>query len=151
MPSIASEKVIAKTTPEWAWAVLTEPFYFACWYGATPSTSWQIGSEIRISIGPAMQQFDEVGTVTHFIAGQCIGFKVYTPSILLPNTPENQIELVFTLTPKKEKVELSLEVSANPELAAKLGKPANYWKKLLRSLKKTIEDPYLIHQAHTDR
>lgn len=149
MPIIASEKAIAKSTPEWAWTVLSNPFYFACWYGANPNTSWQIGSEICISIGPSMKWFDQVGTVTQFNLSSCIGFKVYWPSVLLQNTPENQVELVFTLLPQKNKVELLLEVNASQQWVEVFALPLNYWKKLLGSLKKTIEDPYLWNQAQT--
>ena len=147
MPIIASEKVTAKASPEWAWTFLSDPFYFACWYGATPHTSWQISSEICISIGPKMKSFDQVGIVTQFTAGTCIGFKVYWPSVLLPNTPENQVELVITLFPKKDNVELLLEVTANQQWNEIFALPENYWKKLIRSLKKNIEDPYLWNQA----
>lgn len=146
--TIANESITVKSTPEWAWTVLTEPFYFACWYGATPATTWEIGAAIRISAGPHMTQFDEVGHITQYIVGHCIGFKVYIPSILLPNTPENQVECVFTISPKKEKLDIALQVTANTEQATLHGKPAKTWKQLLRSLKKTIEDPYLLHQAN---
>lgn len=147
MPIIASEKATAKASIEWAWTFLSDPFYFACWYGATPYTSWQTNSEICISIGPNMKWFDQVGIVTQFTESSCIGFKVYWPSVLLPNTPENQVELVFTLFPKKDKVELLLEVTANQQWEEVFALPANYWKKLIRSLKKNIEDPYLWNQV----
>lgn len=142
-------KTTAATSLDWAWTVLSTPFYFACWYGATPETTWAKGSSIRISISPKMQQFDEIGIVTQFVESQSIGFNVFKPSFLLPNIPENHIEAIFTLSPQKEKVEINLLVRTeiqNIELLANMGK---VWKKTLAALKKTMEDKYLYSQAHT--
>lgn len=98
-----------------------------------------------------MKWFDEIGVVTHYTPTTCLGFKVYMPSVLLPNTPENQVELTFTLTPLKEKVELRLEVSASPQWAEVFTLRKNHWKKLIGALKKTMEDDYLLHQAQANK
>lgn len=148
MSIIYTGKTTAATSLNWAWAVLSTPFYFACWYGATPETTWAKGSSIRISISPKMQQFDEIGIVTQFVESQTIGFKVFKPSFLLPNIPENQIEAIFTLSPQKEKVEINLLVQTEIQNIELLGSMGKVWKKTLAALKKTMEDKYLYASAN---
>jgi hypothetical protein len=150
LTTIASEKITTKANPEWVWTVLSDPYYFTCWYGMQPETSWQINSEICLSLGPNMKAFDTIGVITKYTPLSCLGFKVYIPSIFHPNTPEHQVEIVFHVMSLKKKVEVLLEVTASQQWNETSGLKPNHWKTLLRSLKKTIEDPYLLNQAQTN-
>jgi uncharacterized protein YndB with AHSA1/START domain len=149
--NIFSQKITVEQPMDWVWEVLTDPFYFAIWFGGTPVTDWAVGSPLVLKISAKMPQWDNHGFVLGFQAHKLLSFSLHNPMTMLPDTPEHREEVTLQLQPVGKKVHIQVDVTIGEVNETVEQMIQTNWRRCLPSLKKTINDAYLKAQKLTSK
>ncbi len=149
--NVFSQKITVQQPLEWVWEVLTDPFYFAIWFGGTPVTDWSVGSPLQVKISAKMPQWDNHGMVLGYEREKLLSFSLHNPMTLLTNSPENREEVTLQLQPVGNKVHIQADVTLGPVNDTVVSHVQTQWRKCLAALKKTINDDYLRGQRLAQR
>src|SRR4051812_39641447 len=87
-------------SPAKAWLALTRPELVSKWqYGATLSTTWEVGSRITFRAEWEGQVFEQWGKVLEYLEPVRLRYSLFAPRPDLADRPENYFEMVYSLKP----------------------------------------------------
>jgi uncharacterized protein YndB with AHSA1/START domain len=91
-------KVLVGAERKKVWAALTQPELVAKWqYGATLTTTWQVGDRITFKAEWQGQVFAQWGQVLEYREPDMLRYSLFAPRPGLADAPENYFEMVYLL------------------------------------------------------
>ncbi|QMW03173.1 SRPBCC family protein [Spirosoma foliorum] len=150
MEAYITKTVTINAQASTVWRHLTVPDLMKQWMLDTDMaidiiTDWEAGSPIRMKGTMHGIDFENTGTVLTNVPDKTLQYTHLSSLSHLPNTPENQCVLTFTLTPVERLTQLTLTITNFPTDAI-FRHLDFYWRTAIDLLKEAAEkDSFIIN------
>jgi uncharacterized protein YndB with AHSA1/START domain len=137
------KSILINASPAKVWSYLTDPGLMTVWMGDPEMnieiiSDWKVGGEFTIR-GFHHVQFENTGTIVQLEPEKIFQYAYLSSLSGLADEPNNYTIITFTLNPKEEQTELSVEAANFPSEA--IYKHLEfYWNGTIHLLRQVIEN-----------